>query len=68
MTFKEWMLKYREQDSPRGDLARDIGRDPSFPADSEQARAYLSTKLVNFPEAHAVFKRCYRDYLKSLDN
>ena len=31
-TFKEWLLKrYLHRDSPVGDLARDVARDPDFP-------------------------------------
>ncbi len=30
-TFEEWIVKYRKQDSIRGDLAKDMARDKKWP-------------------------------------
>ena len=34
MTFPEWLAQYQEHDTPRGDLARDVERDRTFPGDA----------------------------------
>ena len=41
MTFTEWLSKYRKKDSPLGDLADDVARDLSFPADPQDLEALL---------------------------
>ena len=37
MSFKEWIKKFSDEDSPLGDLASDVGSDDRFPRHS---RAY----------------------------
>lgn len=45
--FKEWIKQYEEDPCPQGNLARDIGQDPDFPADEtngDRIREYLKSK------------------------
>ena len=46
MTFKEWVLHFKDVDRPIGDLATDISKDPEFPIENnkELIRDYLSDK------------------------
>lgn len=42
--FTAWLMKQKDEDSPVGDLARDVSRDPWFPRNPEswdKARRYL---------------------------
>ena len=31
LTYKEWLLKFKDVDLPIGDLAKDVAEDPNFP-------------------------------------
>ncbi len=69
MSFYEWMItKYDGQDSPRGDLAQDMKYDETFPTSSD--KEVLLNYLYNQHACTAcldVFKRCYRDYRKQVE-
>jgi uncharacterized protein YozE (UPF0346 family) len=67
--FKEWIAKYKDEDTIKGDLARDILRDKNFPEtnDKEQIFNYIETQLHRHGISHAFkdFKSMYASYLKS---
>lgn len=44
MSFKDWILRHKEENSPLGDLATDISNDSNFPdTDSKEAiETYLN--------------------------
>jgi hypothetical protein len=46
MCFKEWITQFKDDDTPRGDLAYDISRDDFFPESNDKTRllAYLRNK------------------------
>jgi len=36
MDFRTWIVRYKKRDSPIGDLAYDISRDPRFPSEASK--------------------------------
>jgi hypothetical protein len=41
MDFKEYLLSRDDGDDPRGDLIRDVRRDPMFPKECNRLGAYV---------------------------
>ena len=41
MTFKTWIMRYKNKDNPMGDLARDIADDQDFPDSTDMAEVGL---------------------------
>ena len=63
MTFKEWIKQFDSEDSPRGDLAKDICKDESFPDTDEYEK--MIDHLTNHDaceECIQVFSEVYTDY------
>jgi len=64
MTFKKWIMKYVDECSPLGDLARDIKHDENFPraACYKTLHKYLMNQgaindcLSAFEKAYALYK------------
>lgn len=65
MTFYEWIIRLQKRDTPTGDLAYDISRDPTFPKDGAliEIEEYLSDKATCSGVLDA-FKTAKRSYLK----
>lgn len=64
--FKEWIEKFRHEDTPLGDLAHDIHFDPRFPSkstDKSEILEYLKARGA-IPEAIQTFQNAWRKYLK----
>lgn len=65
MTFKQWILQFANENSPRGDLAEDIRLDAGFPDSSSynEIYDYLFYKnasvpcLESFDEAWQLYNR-----------
>ncbi len=72
LTFKEWLIKYKDKDTIRGDLAKDIIRDRNFPdtVDKEKVFSYMEyqLRLHDNKQVFSTFKRMYADYLKTHQN
>lgn len=66
--FKHWMLaKYAEQDSPRGDLARDIHRDEDFPKGNSLVRIREHVRMRSgLPNILRLLDRCIADYTREV--
>lgn len=65
--FKEWIEKFRHEDTPLGDLAHDIHFDPRFPSkstDKSEILEYLKMRGA-IPEAIQTFQNAWRRYLKA---
>jgi hypothetical protein len=67
LTFKEWILKFKEVDLPIGDFAREVGRDQHFPnsiiyEEIMDHLEYDSNSSSLFIES---FESIYRYYLDS---
>lgn len=64
--FKSWIIRYRQRDSRRGDLAFDIYRDPNFPRGNNKdvMEHYMKHRLGGRTarEAIQVFHGAYRAY------
>jgi uncharacterized protein YozE (UPF0346 family) len=65
INFKEWIIKFQNKQTPKGDLARDVKSDKSFPVTSDQQEMldYLYRKGA-CEEAKSVFKKAYREFIK----
>ena len=63
MTFKQWVLQFVNEDSPRGDLAVDIQNDKTFPNSSSynEMYDYLYHMNVSDPCLHS-FDMAWNDY------
>lgn len=68
--FSDYMKQFEREDTPRGDLARDM-RDSPFSAPMmkyyEMLRELKYTKMA-CREAIATFKECYAEYKQEHDN
>ncbi len=65
MTFKEWIVRHKDEDTPLGDLAYDVSRDRDFP--EENTKEAILDHLNGFtahacPEAIDEFKRAWASY------
>ncbi len=63
MKFKEWIMRYKGEDSPRGDLAYDINRDPDFTSKNEREsiEGYLRSRMA-CRECLEAFKSAWKSY------
>lgn len=61
-SFKTWIIQFREEDSPRGDLARDIKWDKAFPTttNGQEMHDYLVGKAGI--EGLRTFKEVFAEY------
>lgn len=66
MSFKEWILQFKGEDSPFGDLCDDICADAQFPADAVERGAILSylREKRACAECVATFEDAWNDYSK----
>jgi hypothetical protein len=66
-TFEEWIVKYRDHDSIRGDLAHDMARDKKWPTGKgiESYRAHVGHHAR---EALDEAWRAYRAYFRRRTN
>ncbi|MGG0644285.1 YozE family protein [Sporosarcina gallistercoris] len=64
MDFKTWIIRYKDRESRRGDLAYDISKDARFPnsSDKEVLLHYLKHVRQAIPEAVSAFREAYRAY------
>lgn len=65
MTFKEWLIRHKGEDSPLGDLAEDVALDKDFPSDNskEAILDHLTGANVHAcREAIETFKRAWSSY------
>ena len=65
MTFKEWVIRHKGEESPLGDLADDISRDRNFPEENtkEAIMLHLTSVAVHAcPEAVEEFKHAWVSY------
>ena len=70
MNFYDWMIsKYRDKNTPRGDLAEDMVRSGDFPKDGDynSILKYLHRKGA-CEECVNTFKRCWRDFQRTCKN
>jgi len=70
MNFKTWILDHVKDGTPRGDLARDIRDDKSFPEDytnPEQIEAYIRSRnvMVDSSKSCKVFRRAWNQYVEA---
>ena len=70
MNFKAWVLNHVKESTPRGDLARDIRADKTFPenyTEPDQIEAYIRSRnvTVDSSEACKVFRRVWNQYVKA---
>lgn len=65
MTFKEWIIKFKDVNLPIGDLAKDINSDKHFPntKDHDLMIEYLERSNA-YHLAIETFERSYRFYLE----
>lgn len=64
MNFKEWIIQFANEDSPRGDLAYDIKRDEMFPREANSKEAildYLDRRRA-CRECVQAFKKAWNEY------
>lgn len=69
MTFKQWLKEHRNDNSPIGDIARDILADVNFPNTQNVAEIedYATKKgLTGIDAASEAFKSAYSQWLASL--
>lgn len=67
LTFKEWILKFKEVDLPIGEFAKEVERDKHFP-DSilyEELLDHLEYEALAAPFFIDSFENIYRYYLDS---
>ena len=67
MDFKQWISRYADENSPRGDLAYDISRDANFPDTNDPDR--IETHILacgGCAEALKTFRTCWRAYRRSM--
>lgn len=64
MTYKDYILQLIDEDSPVGDVARDIAEDPKFPEtnDYEDLDYYLTIQNSSCDSFMRVFERTYNDF------
>ena len=72
MDFRTWLInKYQHKDTPRGDLARDIIRDPDFPeVTTVGGRETILNHLIfagASAEAIRTFGRAWSAYLRDVN-
>lgn len=62
-TFKQWIKRYVNKDTPLGDLARDVAADPAFPDSTDLALVGLHLS-AQFPcyECIDVFRTACKRY------
>jgi uncharacterized protein YozE (UPF0346 family) len=66
-SFKTWIKKFQNDDSPLGDLAQDIRVDKEFPSFCSKNRlmSYLMSKNA-CDEALTVFEKAYEAYSREI--
>ncbi|PPA70180.1 YozE family protein [Jeotgalibacillus proteolyticus] len=64
MGFKEWIVRYKDRNSRRGDLAYDIYHDSKFPRGSDKAVLLNYLKWVRraHPDCLKAFRSAWRSY------
>ncbi|WP_449354405.1 YozE family protein [Virgibacillus natechei] len=63
MTFKNWIKQFIDEDSPRGDLARDIEKDMAFPDTDKFGKAFYRLHIMGAcREAFSAFTEVWREY------
>lgn len=65
--FKKWIEKFKNDDTPTGDLAHDIYFDVRFPSqstDKDEILEYLKMRGA-IPEAIKVFELAWQAYLNT---
>ena len=66
ITFRVWIRKYRKEETPRGDLARDMYADWRFPTknDYQTIQHYLDIERHATYNVLKVFNLAWRDYIE----
>lgn len=64
MNYHQYILQFINEDSGRGDIARDIAQDPQFPAtnDYEELDYYLSIEQSACDSFLQVFERTFKEF------
>lgn len=64
MTYKDYILQFISEDTPAGDIARDIAQDPHFPATSnhDELDYYLTVDQTSCDSFMQVFERTFNEY------
>ncbi len=67
MTFKEWLINFKDVEKPIGDLACDILEDPEFPDtnDYDKLFTYLAFQAGSHEVVVETFKKAWQQYLKA---
>lgn len=68
MTFKKWLARFSGENSPRGDLARDILADIDFPdtANVERMQDYFSARgLTGSDPESAALSSAFQQWLEA---
>lgn len=64
MNYHQYILQFINEDTGRGDIARDIAQDPNFPQtnDFEELDYYLTFKQPSCASFMRVFERTYNEF------
>ena len=67
MTFKTWIMRYKNKDNPMGDLARDIADDRDFPDSTDPAEiGFYLMRQHPCQECIKVFRSACKRYISWL--
>lgn len=61
-SFKTWIIQFREEDTPRGDLARDMKLDKSFPTTTNGNKMYEYLDSKASTAALVTFEEVFKEY------
>lgn len=64
MTYKDYILQFISEDTPAGDIARDIAQDSQFPVTSnhDELDYYLTVEQSSCDSFMQVFERTFNEY------
>lgn len=67
-TFTEWLMGHIQEDTPTGDLARDVAEDPTWPRQGNTIREFGKHLYVYGAEREVliVFRKAWNEYARSL--
>ena len=65
--FYAWMKQFRDEDTARGDLARDMKQDKNFPQPRKRASIREYLRIYHVPkDCLNTFEKCYQQYLDDI--
>lgn len=70
LSFTQWLARAQNSDSPLGDLARDVARDPDWPGDADISQVYLRYLSSRHASESAinVWRKAWKSYSAYLRN